>query len=65
MHERRAEAYYFEGEYDEALASYDEAIQLNPVSANVLHYRTLELAAAYEEEFRAPAQAFVYAQKLN
>jgi len=65
IHERRAEAYYFAGDRDEALESYEAAIEINPVSANVMHYRTLELAAAYEEEFRDPAQAFVYAQRLN
>ncbi|MGY9105078.1 MAG: hypothetical protein ACKVG0_00725 [Alphaproteobacteria bacterium] len=65
IHERRAEAYYFAGDREEALEAYEAAIEINSVSASVMHYRTLELAAAYEEEFRDPAQAFIYAQKLN
>lgn len=65
VHERRAEAYFFAGQYEEALVSYEEAIQINPVSANVLQYRTLDLAAAYEETLRDSSQALVYAQRLN
>jgi tetratricopeptide (TPR) repeat protein len=65
IHSRRGEAYFSQGGYEEALESFDAAVELNPDSAAVLVNRALVLAAAPDEELRNPAQALADAQRAN
>ena len=65
IHSRRGEAYFSAGDYEEALESFDAAIELNPDSASVLVNRALVLAAAPDEELRNPPQALADAQRAN
>jgi len=65
IHSRRGEAHFLAGDYEEALDSFDTAIELNADSAAVLINRALVLAAAPEENLRNPAQALADAQRAN
>ncbi len=65
IHSRRGEAYFFAGDYEEALESFDAAIELSPNSAAVLVNRALVFAASPDEELRNAPQALADAQRAN
>ncbi len=61
----RGDAYFLAGDYEEALESFDAAVELNPDMAAVLVNRALVLAAAPDEELRNASQALADAQRAN
>jgi len=65
IHTQRGDANFLAGNFEEALISYDAAIDLNPDSAATLNNRALILAAAPDEELRNAGQALADAQRVN
>jgi tetratricopeptide (TPR) repeat protein len=65
IHAQRGDAYFLAGDFEEALVSYDAALNLNPDSAAVLCNRALVYTAAPDEEFRNAGQALADAQRAN
>jgi len=62
---QRGDAYFLVGDYEEALESYDAAVELNPDTASVLNNRALIYGAAPDEELHNAPQALADAQRAN
>lgn len=65
IHAQRGDAYFLARNFEEALVSYDAALNLNPDSAAVLCNGALVYAAAPDEELRNAGQAVTDAQRAN
>jgi len=65
MHVQRGDAYFIAGNFEQALTSYNAAIDLNANSAAAFNNRALILAAAPSEQLRNAPQALADAQRAN